>query len=242
MTRRILLPILLLSSAWGAHTPKSETEITPIVTLKFFKKLSSQYSLLFGYQKEFKERKNQQENFNLSLRYQLSKEFKLGLSLSRLHGQRHKEDWVPSGSKYTWVNTKDRGENFISPFFQYKVRLNALKSTALKLRLAYRYNNFNENQDLFVRAGLISLVHQDWSWVNQATIFVPLNYSRYFYSQLWMYSSLGYHLNRRWTIGPEVAWWKQLWQESKTFFVDEGVRFKYYEEVLRVGIFSNYYF
>lgn len=184
-----------------------------------------------------------QRSFKISYRYKLDKKFTLGLSYQRMFGQRHNEDWVnPNGTGWVWFNSESRGENYYFPFIQYKTRVSFIDKTAFKTRLAYRYNQFNKQQDIFLKTGIVTILPKKLSLHNQINVIIPTSYGRAPLRDYWTYHSLGYSLSRSITIGIDVSYWKQFWNESLLFKSRTGVEFENTNSTVVYGLFTNYYF
>lgn len=244
MRRFILSTILLSPSIMASVAPENTSGSGPTASLSFFKSIGSSSSLMFNTTFQNQTEIPDQRTFKLSYRYKINKHFKAGFTFQRMFGQRHNEDWLEptTTQRWRWRDTTSRGENYYYPFIQYNDRFPTLKNTAYKIRFAYRYNQFNKQQDIFLKSGIVSLLSNKFSLLNQINVIIPTSYMRSPVRDYWTYHSLGYHLSPNVTFGVDLSYWKQFWNESLSFRSEYSKEFEVTNTTINYGLFVNLYF
>lgn len=241
---RFILAGILLSPAMANVVPESTKGNGPTASLSIFKSIGTDSSLMFNTTYQSQTEIPDQRIFKISYRFKINKHFKAGFTIHRMFGQRHNEDWLEptTTQRWRWRDTTSRGENYYYPFIQYKGRLSGLKNAAYKIRLAYRYNQFNKQQDIFLKTEIVNLLNNKFSLLNQLNVIIPTSYMRSPIRDYWTYHSLGYHLNPNVSFGIDLSYWKQFWNESINFRSEYSKEFEVTNTTINYGLFVNLYF
>ncbi|MCF8058512.1 MAG: hypothetical protein K9K67_04395 [Bacteriovoracaceae bacterium] len=245
MTKELLLIFITLSS-FGANAalfPKDQNSTNSSLSLNAFIKHTEDWTTSLQIRLQDNEDLSDQKSIQLGVRYNLAPQWKTGLFIRKDYGLRHNEDWVwKSRGNYSWLDTKKRDEDSIIPFIQYKVRLSSFKGMAYKLRIHYRHNTFNQQEDIFFRTGFINILPANFIMINQINMTMPTNYSQRFITYYGYYFSLAWSMKPNITIGPEFSFNHQFWNESVAFRMRENDVFEVKNQNLRSGIVLNSYF
>jgi len=237
------LALLLFSvSTYAGPIPQSTNSINKEITGHLFKKINKEHSTVLAINLSSNETLNDQKRFELGYRYKASLNLTYGFHLARRYGLRHNEDWNLNNGPWSWEDTSSRGETFLMPFIQYRKLLNDLGNQVLKLRASYLHNTFNKQEELVLKLGLLSFIHPKVSLLNQLEVNVPTNYNRSAISEAWLYSGALYNFNKHWSLGPQLTYGVQYWNESLFFKERVGQEYKNSNKVFRVGLLTNLYF
>ena len=177
------------------------------------------------------------KHYQIGARYLLSNGLKAGLHLKYSRGNRHDADWFPiGGGVWAWQSTKGRYEVEVFPEIDYR-RWIFKSPFAATMRARYIYNEYNEEQSLLLRAGLIRY----WEKITlsaQYEINYPLNYSEHTIDESWFYLGALLPITKHFTLGHTMGIGKWGWSNP------EGYPGTYKNEykATKFNVFLNYYF
>jgi len=207
-----------------------------------FKRISKNKTLHFAHSFGVNESLPNSNRFTLSYRHKLSPHLSVGVISMLASGSRHNADWEKFGPTWSWRQTRDRYEFNYGAFMQYKSLLNKKGNLLFKARLHYQINNFNNQQDIIIRSGILSLLSPKVSWLNQVDFHIPTNYQRNFFREYWFYSGLGRQVTKNLFLALQLSFGVEIWNESKSFFDRTAQRFKNTNKALRAGPLINFYY
>ena len=245
MIKRLALLIICLTTGPtdASQDIPENTKAQNIVTqFNLFKRIAKKSTLHLSYAFGINKTLPNSNRFRVSYRQKLSKNISAGAFSILASGSRHNADWHNPNGTWKWRDSKERYELNYGLYFQYKRLINTKRDLLLKTRVLYQVNNFNNQQELIVRAGLLSLITSKISWLNQVDFHIPTNYQRSFLREFWIYSGLGRQMTKNIFLAFQVSYGTEIWNESKDFFDRTGAVFKNTNDALRIGPLLNFYY
>ncbi len=243
MIKPLLLTLLISLRVISAEViPPDTNSVNALTHLKFFKRLTTKSTLLFSYSLGLNSTLPNSNHFTLSYRQRLNRHFRVGLTTTLAKGLRHNEDWIRLPTQWNWQETRDRYEFIYSGFIQFKKLLSSYGKYIFKTRVHYQVNNFNNQQDLIIKLGLISLLTSKVSVPIQLDFQIPVNYQRSFLREFWIYTAPGLQINPNIFLALKLSYGVEVWNESKNFFDRTQKEYKNTNSVLRVGPLLNFYY
>lgn len=233
---------LFATNLYAGPIPQNTKSFNKEITGHLFKRFNKKHSTVLAVNLSSNETLDDQKRFEFGYRYKVNLNLTYGFHLARRYGLRHNEDWNLKNGPWSWENTSSRGETFLMPFIQYRKILNEEGNQVLKLRASYWHNTFNKQEELVFKLGLLSFLHPKVGLLNQIEVNIPTNYNRSPISEAWVYSGVLYNINKNWSLGPQLTYGIQYWNESLFFKGRVGQDYKSSNKVFRVGLLTNLYF
>lgn len=233
---------LALPTSADERIPEETNSSNILTHVNIFKRLSKRRTLHLAHSFGINETLPNSQRFTLSYRQKLTGNFSAGVITMLASGSRHNADWVNPNTGWRWQDTADRYEFNYGAYLQYKKLLNKRGSLLFKVRVHYQINTFNNQQDLILRTGLLSLISSKLSWLTQVDLHIPTNYQRSFLREFWIYSGLGRQMTKNIFVGLQASYGAEFWNESKDFFDRTNQQFKNTNQVFRIGPIINFYY
>ncbi len=236
MSRALLLLLLCIQSGFAQEIPPNGTSFDQEFDVSIFYKIQKHHQFLLKTAYIPQSKQSDRKEMHLSYRYSIHRNWKIGLSLKRVYGMRHNEDWNKETGTWEWRDTSARGESFVGIFLQHKQIAWGKGRGILKNRLELLRNTFNDQDTLLYKLGIINFEFKKWITIHQFEFFIPLNYNDDPISEIWHYSSFMYQYSTFLKFGPKLSLGKMFWNESIDYSSRKGNKFSHDLLIYRLGL------
>lgn len=173
--------------------------------------------------------------------YQVGETLKLGLLFNRTFGLRHDEDWVSDNGKWSWVDSRHRGESLFALDATVKSLVDFMPGHdwVAELKLRYILNAFNNDRTLFLRPGLTYFYLREGQLIanffTQFEVDMPLNYGSQKFVEKWIYFGSLYHVCEKLDVGPTVTLGWQTWSRPQAYAAKGGAPYSITTQSTTIG-------
>ena len=181
-------------------------------------------------------------SFGLGTYYQITEAFKVGAMFNRTFGLRHNEDWASNNGKWSWVDSRHRGETLMAIDATAKSLVEFLPGHdwVAEFKARYIYNAFNDERTLFLRPGLTYFYLRDAALIAnffaQFEIDLPLNYATQSVTEKWIYFGSLYHACEKFDVGPTLTLGWQTWGRPAAYANKGGAPYSITTQTTTFGL------
>ncbi len=233
---KLLFILLLIPNTWSQVVPEDKTSLDQEYDISGLYKLNKNQQLYFRAALIPQQEQFDRKEAELSYRYSLHRNWRIGLGVRRSYGLRHNEDWTKDSGVWGWTDTSSRSENLTTLMIQHKQIAWGKGKGILKNRVTLLHNWFNDQDTLQYKVGILNFHINHWTTIHQLELAIPLNYNRSPISEIWHYSAFMYQFSTKVKFGPKITIGKMFWNESIDFNSREGNEFTQGTLIYRFGL------